>query len=80
MNLNLNIAIASLFASASGGKFSIPGGRTVSPVQQRMRAKREADAPRRLAEAMEIREWNKNVKRRNRAFAVTGLNKHLRAA
>jgi hypothetical protein len=71
---NLAIALASLFSGAN-----FPRGRVVSPVQQRMREKEQADAPRRRELAREIKAWNANVLRRNQEFARTGLNKHLRA-
>jgi hypothetical protein len=76
---NLIAAIFGLGSSTTGTFLPNFGRSEPSPVQQRMREKREADAPRRAALRLEIAAWNSNVKRRNQAFARTGLNKHLRA-
>jgi hypothetical protein len=76
---SLIAALAGMTATSGNPAFSLGSGRTISAVQQRMQAAWEADAPRRLALAREVRAWNANVKRRNRAFATTGKNKHQRA-
>jgi hypothetical protein len=79
-NIASLIAIAAGLSATNSNYPALGSGRTVSAVQQRMQAAWEADAPRRLALAREIRAWNSNVTRRNRAFATTDKNKHQRAS
>jgi hypothetical protein len=69
-----------LTATSGNPAFSLGTSRTISPAQQRRIDAWNADAPRRNALAAEIAVFNSKVKRRNRAFATTGKNKHQRAS